>query len=71
MRRRLEILMLRRFRVSESLEAWATASAPLLRRRREFQRHAIHAVAKAGGLRTIFEDMAQMPAAARAVDFRA
>src|SRR3569833_1816013 len=33
----------------------------------ELQRHAIHAVAQAGGRRAVVEDVAEMPAAAAAV----
>ena len=37
----------------------------------ELKRHAVHAIAQARGRRAVVEDMAQMPAAARAVDLGA
>ena len=37
----------------------------------ESQRNAVHAIAQAGGLWSIIEDMAEMSAAARAMDFGA
>ena len=49
----------------------AEASARLRPRRMEHQRKAVHAVAQAGRLRTVVEDVAEMAAAAAAVHFGA
>src|ERR1700738_262153 len=54
-----------------TLRYCALQLARLWRRRVEHQRKAVHAVAQAGRLRAVVEDVAEMAAAAAAVDFGA